>query len=325
LNSVTEKLDFLRSVFGDIKVARDGVNVAVMCPSCENKRKEKFSINIETWQCHCWICGVKSNNLFFILRDKVSNSLSVKFKEKFDTNNSIKLSKNIENVDSEIPKIPDNFILLSEAYLGNTRDPDIRACISYLFKRGLTVSDLWYFKIGTSIDGNYRRKVIFPSFSTEGEINYFVSRTIDDDQKIKYKNSKNKKTEIIFNEINIDWNREVTIVEGPFDLVKANKNSTCILGSKLSKESRLFKKLVKNKTPVLLALDSDMKLESHMIATSLDSFGCRVKILNNSTTHDVGDMKKQEFMILRNASTEWKRGDLLKFRIESIKTGSILS
>ena len=67
MKSYTEKISFLRSCFGSTKVARDGVNVAVKCPAC-GETKGKFSVNIDTWACHCWICGVKSRNLLSILK-----------------------------------------------------------------------------------------------------------------------------------------------------------------------------------------------------------------------------------------------------------------
>ena len=46
--------------------------------------------------------------------------------------------------------------------------------------------------------------------------------------------------------INIDWSKELALVEGAFDLVKSNENSTCLLGSKLSEKSRLFLQIIKN-------------------------------------------------------------------------------
>ena len=45
---LSKKIDFIRSVFGRIKVDNSAQNVAVQCPSCSNKSdKLKFSINVE--------------------------------------------------------------------------------------------------------------------------------------------------------------------------------------------------------------------------------------------------------------------------------------
>ena len=42
----------------------------------------------------------------------------------------------------------------------------------------------------------------------------------------KYLNANAKKKDLIFNELNIKWDEELTIVEGPLDLVKCNYNET---------------------------------------------------------------------------------------------------
>ena len=48
MKSNTEKIEFIRSIFGSVKVSREGSNVAVKCPACGD-RKTKFSINIKNW------------------------------------------------------------------------------------------------------------------------------------------------------------------------------------------------------------------------------------------------------------------------------------
>jgi hypothetical protein len=78
-----------------------------------------------------------------------------------------------------------------------------------------------------------------------------------------------------------------------------------------------------DKTPILLALDSDMMKESHKIARLLSSFGCEVRIFNNSTEKDVGEMTKKEFLEIRSRSPKWSRDSSLMFKISSLKSGSI--
>ena len=181
---------------------------------------------------------------------------------------------------------------------------------------------MWYFKLGTCNKGKFRRRIIIPSFDTDGILNYFVGRSIDD-SKYKYINSKNKKTDIIFNEINIDWTKELTIVEGPFDLLKCNQNSTCLLGSSLGERSFLFKRIIANRTPVIIALDSDMKHKSIKIAESLLGYDCNVKILNLGKFSDVGEMTKLEFKDLKSSATSWNRRLSLMEKISSLRSGSL--
>ena len=181
---------------------------------------------------------------------------------------------------------------------------------------------MWYYKLGTATSGKFRRRVIVPSFDSEGLINYFSARSIDESS-YKYINSKNKKTDIVFNEINIDWKKELCIVEGPFDLLKSTVNSTCLLGSDLSMRSILFKKIVSSRTPVILALDNDMEKKVSKIADLLQDYSCDVRILETGKSHDVGEMTKEEFIIAKEKAYSWNRRKSLTKRIHSIGTGSI--
>ena len=84
VETFTSKIDFVKRAFGNINIARDGVNLATMCPNCgKNSNKKKFSINIENWNCHCWVCDIKGKNLFRILLKYKNENLAIEFKSKF--------------------------------------------------------------------------------------------------------------------------------------------------------------------------------------------------------------------------------------------------
>ena len=318
ISTFSEKVAWVKSNLGTSKVSRDGNNVAVQCPAC--KKDGKFSINLNTWMCHCWVCGVKSKNLITILKKYKGRNISDSFSSTF--NIKIKNDKNPGEFEKEerVLNIPDSLVMLA-GYSG--KNPDILSLIRYCKLRGLSEKDFWLFKICGSEDYHYRRRVIFPSFSAEGEMNYFVSRTIDPKGFPKYKNANIKKTEIVFNEINVRWDREVTIVEGAFDLVKAGDNAICLLGSKLGRNSKLFSDIVKNKASVLLALDSDMKKEMQNIARDLSEFGIEVRIAHIPDGKDVGDLTKRSFKKIKEKSTLWSPEMHMRFKIKSIKSGSI--
>lgn len=322
METFTSKLAFLRQVFGEPRQARDGVNVAFKCPVCKDSSKKKLSINLENWSCHCWVCGIKGKDPYRIILNHVSYEYANVFKSRFLNDSSLNLdvSNHINNVEEKI-SLPDGFIPLCVSM--SSRDPDVRDCISYLKSRGIRLPDMWYFKLCATRDGKFKRRIIVPSFDAEGCLNYFSARAIDKNSKIIYINSKAKKTNIVFNELNIDWSKELTVVEGPFDLFKCNQNATCTLGSSLRLESRLFKKIVSNSTPVLLAFDSDMRDKSIKIANRLIEYSCDVRILNLGKFNDVGEMTKKEFLEARDCATEWNASTSLKHKISEIRTGSI--
>ena len=141
---------------------------------------------------------------------------------------------------------------------------------------------------------------------------------------MKYINSKVPKKDIIFNDINIDWTRELTLVEGPFDLTKANENSTCLLGCSLKEGQALFRKIVKNNTPVCLALDPDVRQKAIKIASLLTSYGVAVRMLDVSGFEDVGEMTKEQFVSRLETAVFFGRDQRLLDLITSIKSGSLI-
>ena len=204
-----------------------------------------------------------------------------------------------------------------------SKDPDVQAVIKYARSRGLSDRDFWFYKLGTCQTGRFRRRLIIPSFDDTGNLNYFVGRAITADPKMKYLNSKASKKQVIFNEINIDWRQELTIVEGPMDLIKCDTNSTCILGSQFNENYLLFQKIIKNSTPVILALDPDAIDKAVSYAKKLSTYGISVKMLNIGSHEDVGAMSKEQFAIAKKDAMEWSDSDRLYHLIKKIRSGSL--
>jgi len=228
----------------------------------------------------------------------------------------------VAEVEEEIVIPPEGFKLLATSIA--LRDPDVQKTIRYARARNLTNRDFWYFKLGTCTRGKFRRRLIMPSFNDVGDLNYFVARTIDNDEsKMKYLNAKVSKKNVIFNEINIDWSKEITLVEGPMDLTKCDSNATCLLGSHFSEEYATFQKIIKNKTPVLLALDSDMNDKTQKYCKLLSSYGIQVRVLDLGPFSDVGEMSKLDFLHAKKLAKPWKSTDRLYHLIGSIKSGSL--
>lgn len=163
-----------------------------------------------------------------------------------------------------------------------------------------------------------------PSFDEDGNLNYYVGRSIDDDTKMKYVNAKVPKKTVIFNGINIDWKSELTLVEGPMDLVKCNDNATCLLGSSLGESYALFENIVRNGTPVLLAMDPDAAGKAQEIAKRLAYYGIDVRVLDVAPFDDVGEMSRDDFVIAKKNAKRWSHNDRLFHMIKSLKSGSII-
>ena len=319
----SSKLDFLKRIFGPHEKSKDGINYAFKCPGCgkTGSAKKKLVIRIDTDIYQCWVCDVKGKNLSFLLR-KFKPHAFQEYQDSFSSSRRCYAAESDVSVEDVQVSLPVGFKLI--AAFTDAVDPDLTAVRRYAFSRSLGYADLWYFKIGTCLKGRYRRRLIIPSFDKDGNLNYYVARAIDASQNRKYLNPRVPKRDIIFNEINIDWTKELTIVEGPFDLMKCNENATCLLGSSLSEKYLLFKKIAENKTPVLLALDPDAKKKTHNIAMLLSQYGIGVRLVNILGYDDVGSMNKQRFLDLRESAIEWNSTDRLIHMIGSIKSGSII-
>ena len=315
----TKKISFLRSVFGQYELDRKQQNGIFVCPECgSGTGKKKFYVNIDTWQCHCWSCGLKGKTVLPIIKKYGTRDDVEKFTRYFNVKDTGQIV--LEEEEEKI-RLPEGFILLADYQ--RSIDPDVKSCLRYLRSRGVTKRDLWRYRLGTTKSGKYNRRIIIPSFDISGDLNFFVTRCIDPNIRRKYINSNVNKKNIVFNEIDIDWSKEVVLVEGPFDMMKAGENAICILGSTLRDDYLLFSRIVSNSTPVILALDSDMKSKEQEIAKALSSYGCQVRISDLGDFSDVGSMKKEVFKEKRENARIWDSSQRLKMRIGSLRSGSL--
>lgn len=297
--SLSDKLKFIQRVFGTYRVSRDGRNVDVRCPICAPTDKTKLKLSILTEEddekclaCHCWTCGYRSRTLWKLIMQHGSQELLFEYRDRILPESMRRKTYIDEEVVKQKLELPKDFKLLVTA--GN-RDPDVLAIKKYLYlDRKLTEDDLWFYKIGYSNQQKWFRRAIIPSFDKDGELNHFVARAVDKKMKPKYDAPDGDRNHVIFNELHIDWSRQVIICEGAFDMVKCGDNAVPLLGSDLNEQSTLFSAIVANKTPVALAMDADMRLKkTPRIAQKLMDYDIDVVLVTVNT--DPGDMSKKEF------------------------------
>ena len=230
--SLRERLSLLQKAFGKCLLANDGVNVSMRCvnPGCGSRSditKLKLTIRLDDERYHCWVCDLKGRRVMRLFY-KYAPSYVDNARELFAID--AKASKHVEEQQEKI-ELPKGFLLLANNL--HSKDPDVRTVLRYLLSRGISERDLWRYRLGTTKSGRTRRRVIFPSLSDDGDLNYWVARTVDKDKNPKYLNSKTVKKSVIFNEIDLDFRKKITLVEGPFDLIKCDDNTTCLLGSQM--------------------------------------------------------------------------------------------
>jgi len=185
-------------------------------------------------------------------------------------------------------ELPEEFVSLCSRNIPATGVYALR----YLQKRGVTKEDILRWKIGFCFSGEYRNRVIVPSFDSDGDVSYFIARSYNGDS-YKYKNPSASKN-VTFNELYIDWNSDLTIVEGVFDALVAG-NAVPILGSTLRTDSDLLRKIVLNDTPIFIALDPDAREKENKIIKMLLKYDIEMYKIDVSGYEDVGSMPKKVF------------------------------
>jgi hypothetical protein len=295
--TLTDKVSFIESVFGSGRLARNCKNIDVRCPICAPKdpSKKKLSIRTDDDRNHCWTCDWHAASLAPLLRKFGTQAQLSDYRERFmpaweRARKEAQLDVNVE----QRLALPSDFSLLTTI---SSNDRDVKESMSYaLGKRNLTMNDLWFFKIGVSKDVRWKRRLIFPSFDVNGELNYFVARAIDDFVRPRYDNPDIDKLPIIFNEINIDWDAQLVICEGAFDLISCGSNAAALLGSSLNENSALFNKILLNNTPVALALDGDIwETKTLKIAEKLIEYNVDVVLVDVREFGDPGKATKDQF------------------------------
>ena len=281
---MSDKLKLLKNAFG--RPWSNGTEHLFHCPKCKH-HKRKMSVNVDKGVFKCWICDYSGTKISQLIR-RFAPAYYADYRLLEGEVDLAKYDTIFEEHAPEPPQIidlPENFQTLT-----GKKTPLKQKALNYLYSRGFTDRDILTWKIGFCDFGEYQDRVIVPSFDDEGNVNFFVGRSYTDDW-MKYKNPQVSK-DIIFNDLNIDWEADVILVEGAFDAMKC-KNAIPLLGSTLREKSRLFQKICEKKPNIYLALDEDAKGKEFSIAKKLKEYGINVMTIKITPYADIGEMPQE--------------------------------
>jgi DNA primase len=289
--SETEKLKIIEEIMGDHY--RSGNEHLFFCPKCKHHKK-KLSVNLSKDKFKCWVCDFAGPNSRLVKRFGTYSQLKLWNElcgiieiENFDL---IFNKKDEEIVIEQKVELPEHFVSLCNKDCGL----DSLDARRYLNERGVSKKDILKWKIGYCSKGPYEKRIIVPSFDLKGKVSYFIARTYAKNKNKKYMNPSVSK-DIVFNELYVDWSKDIVIVEGVFDAFKAD-NAIPLLGSTLREDSRLFQQIVKNDSAIYLALDPDAEKKAEKLINHLLSYNIEIYKIPIPTGIDVGDMTKEEFL-----------------------------
>jgi DNA primase len=297
----SSKLKALQRVLGAVAEVH-GREHFFWCP-WHAHHKPKLSVNVENDAWHCWVCDRGGLNLLRLLRFKGDTEESREYEKSLGPRQERKTRVFAK------PELPSEFRTLTKSW----SSPYYRHAMTYVLDRGLTEEDIWRYKIGYCEDGEYRNRVVFPSFDADGELNFVIGRSFYHQGKPYHHGEFDK--DIVFNEYLVDWRKPVTLVEGVFDAISAGKNAIPRLGSSISESSKLFAKLLRA-PDIYLAFDTDAKDKQHEIAATFLAYGKRPLLVDLGGAKDPGVMTKNDFKaaksLARRVNSEF---DLLRLKV----------
>jgi len=307
----TEKLKIVKNVLG--RSYKSGTEYLFYCPYCTHN-KMKMSVNVSNNVWKCWICDRSGRNIGTIIRkfgtidDKVAWS---KFENRVETTEFDTLFAEKEEEIAPKVDLPKEFSTLT----GTKRSSGALSAKLYLRNRGIGKPDILKWKIGYASSGEYEGRIMVPSFAPDGSLSYFVARSYGKAWP-RYKNPHTSR-DIVFNDLYIDWDKDIILVEGVFDAIKAG-NAIPLLGSTLRKKSKLFQKIAATKKEIYLALDPDAKKKTDSITSLFSRFGVDVYQIDVSGYEDVGEMTKAEFKKRKKEASILETDDYLLEKVLAI-------
>ena len=282
-------LDLLRSVLGEYKELNGG-EFSFKSPF-KRHRKKKLQIQLDPksnrfgyW--NDWITENSGKSLFSLFK-KLDAS-----QKKFDRLSDLvdrpdynfSGGKGGDNEEQKKVTLPSEFKPLWKKQ--NT--PEYKHALKHIYGRDLGDYEIIKYQVGYCESGEYKNRIVVPSFDSDGRLNYFVARTFFEDF-LKYKNPSYPKDSLVGFENLLSWNYPVVITEGAFDAIAVRRNAIPLFGSQL--DDGLLQKIVEEKPPeIIIALDSDAKDKALKIAQKLLDFEVDVSIVDFPEETDPSDL-----------------------------------
>lgn len=266
-------------------LADENSNLEYSCPRCrdmygpDEDRKYNLSVNIKQGVFNCWKCSSMDDDMhgsIFKLIKRYGNDDIYR--------NYVEILKNLHesnlyNLDANAFALPsekeDKPLELPTSYHYIKNDRWSQRPLQYLAERGIGRDIINKYRIGyTSYNPDEKavsNRIILPSYDVKGRLNYWTGRDFTlSKNKTKYFNPNVDRKSIIFNEGLIDWDCDVTLVEGPFDSI-VYPNCIPLLGKKLNDGFKLYYALMERcNANINIFLDGDAQNDAMKLYKQLN-------------------------------------------------------
>ena len=303
-----EQLNILSRVLGH-SYASGGEHL-YYCPKCKH-HKRKLSVNLQKDKFKCWICDYAGHSIRRVVK-KYGSFSDLQQWDRLTGTVEISLFDNLfgdvsGEEEPERVDMPEEFVSLTSKELPISS----KLATKYLFERGVTRQDILKWKIGYCPEGEYGGRIIVPSFSESGDLNFFVGRSYTGHWQ-KY-NQPSVSRDIVFNHLYVDWDEDIVLVEGVFDAIVDGTNAIPILGSRLKENSKLFQEIVSHDSTVYVALDPDAERKALRLIRDLLQYDIELYKINIHPYSDVGEMFPNEFEKRKSEAQQMTQDSLLMY------------
>ena len=288
-----------------------GDEQAHYCPFCHHHKK-KLQINLQSQKWHCWVCDSKGKRIQSLLRRLHVDSHKLKKIYEIYGDDYVVYSNNTEDEKVEL-RLPNEFQSLLIEPKGI--NPLFGKVKEYARKRGISEGDIKRYNIGYCDSGHYANRIIIPSYDRDNRLNYFIARSVFDEEKFKYKNPPVSKNVIMF-ENQINWNEPITLVEGVFDAMAVKRNAIPLLGKFVPKtlNDTIYKKEVKG---INILLDEDAQEQALHYTVQYQNQGITTKNIK-PTDKDASDMGFSEVNSKLKESKETEFSDIISQKLKGL-------
>lgn len=278
------------------------------CPFCHHHKK-KLQINLETQQWHCWVCDSKGKRIQSLLRKLQVDSSKLKKIYEIYGDDYVVYSNDSEEEKIEL-RLPNEFQSLLNEPKG--LNPMFRKVKEYAKARKITREDIIRYNIGYCESGIYGGRIIIPSYDGNNRLNYFIARSVFEEEKFKYKNPPVSKNIIMF-ENQINWNEPITLVEGVFDAMAVKRNAIPLLGKFVPKKlnESIYTKGVKT---INILLDTDAQDQALYYTMQFQNQGINTKNVVPSEK-DAGEMGFVEINHILKQSERTQFSDIISQKL----------
>ena len=291
------------------------------CPACSHYKKRlivKLDSSYKSFgSFHCRVCQDYNNT-----KGKSLWTLFKRFKatpaQLSELSSLLGESRHISKKDEEPKKflsLPSDFIPLWNTT--NNNDLDFRRAMVYINKRKISYGDIIKYQIGYCKEGEYKNRIIVPSFDEDNKLNFFSARSYYDERVLKYKNPKTEdgwtKNIIGFGNM-INWHMPIILVEGVFDAIAIRRNTIPLFGKTVM--GNLYDKIIAKRPPkIYISLDRDAIKNTIVIAESFIKEGIETYIVELGA-QDPANIGFQEMTkVIRNQSIRMDFSHLMKYKV----------